>query len=248
MKTPSAASKASSLTWEAARQGLAAVRAKGGEDARRVAKVNLDKALSRLGAVKTALAQDTVRAPISGVVQMPATPDEMLVRGRAVEKGETLLTIADVDRLSVLAPVDEVEVTAIRPGQPVTVRGDAFSGLVLRGTVSHVSEQPRALKPKGGTPQFDVTVRLDGLGEAQRKRLRIGMSAHLHIVTYSNPSALMVLIEAVGESGGASVVRVLDKATGEVRTRVVEVGLTTLDKIEVTGGLKAGETVVLDGV
>ena len=135
------------LDLEAARQGLAAVRAKGGADARRVAKVSLDKALSRLAAVKTALAQDTVRAPISGVVQRPATPDGMLVRGRTVEKGETLLTIADVDRLSVLAPVDEVEVTSIRPGQPVTVRGDAFSGLVLRGAVSRVSEQPRAPNP-----------------------------------------------------------------------------------------------------
>ena len=236
------------LDLEAARQDLDAVRAKGGEDARRVAKVNLDKALSRLRAVEAALAQDTIRAPISGVVQMPVTPEETLVRGRTVEKGETLLTIADVDRLSVLAPVDEVAVTGIRPGQPVTVRGDAFSSLVLRGAVNHVSEQPRAPKPRGGTTLFDVTVRLDDLGEAQRKRLRIGMSAHIHIVTYSNPSALMVPIEAVGESGGASVVRILDEATGEVRTRVVEVGLTTLDRIEVTGGLKAGETVMLDGV
>ena len=80
-------------------------------------------------------------------------------------------------------------------------------------------------------PLFDVTVRLDDLGEGQRGQLRIGMSAHLHIVTYRNPSALMVPIEAVGESGGASVVRVLDEATGEVHERAVEVGLTTLNKI-----------------
>ena len=236
------------LDLEAARQDLDAVRAKGGEDARRVATVNLDKARSRLSAVETALAQDTVMAPISGVIQMPATPEGTLVRGRNVEKGDALLTIADVDRLAVLAPVDEVEVTAIRPDQPVTVQGDAFPGLVLRGAVSHVSQQPRASKQTGGVTLFDVTVRLDDLGEAQRERLRIGMSAHLHIVTYRNPSALMVPIEAVGESGGTSVVRFLDEATGEVRTRAVEVGLTTLDKIEVTAGLKAGEMVVLGGV
>ena len=236
------------LDLEAAQQDLDAVRAKGGKDARRVAKVNLDKARNRLSAVEAALAQDTVRAPISGVVKMPATPEDALVRGRNVEKGDALLTISDVDRLSVQAPVDEVAVTAIRPGQPVTVQGDAFPGLVLRGAVSRVSRQPRALKATGNeVPLFDVTVRLDELGEAQRGRLRIGMSAHLRIVTYSNPTALMVPIEAVGESGGASVVRVLDEATGEVQTRVVEVGLTTLSKIEVTGGLEAGEIVVLSG-
>ncbi len=237
------------LDLEAAQQDLDAVRAKGGEDARRVARVNLDKARNRLGGVEAALAQDTVRAPISGVVQIPATPENLLVRGQTVKKGETLLTIADVDRLSVLAPVDEVEVTAIRPGQPVTVRGDAFPGLALRGAVSRVSRQPRASKAGGHeAPLFDVTVQLDGLGKAQRERLRIGMSAHLHIVTYRNPSALMVPIEAVGEHGGVSVVRVLDEATGEVRERAVEVGLTALSKIEVTGGLEAGEIVVLDGV
>ena len=137
--------------------------------------------------------------------------------------------------------------TAIRPGQRVAVQGDAFPGLALRGAVSHVSQQPRAHKP-GKLPLFDVTVQLDRLSEAQRERLRIGMSAHLHIVTYSNPSALMVPIEAVGESGGSSVVRVLDEATGEVRERAVDVGLTTLGKIEVTDGLETGEIVVLNGV
>ena len=236
------------LDLEAARQDLEAVRARGGADARRVAKVNLEKALSRLRAVEAALAQDTVKAPISGVVQMPATPEGMLVRGQTVEKGDALLTIADVDRLSVLAPVDEVEVTAIRPGQRVTVRGDAFPGLLLEGAVSHVSRQPRDAKTRAGAlPLFDVTVRLDGLDEARRERLRLGMSAQLHVVTYRNPSALMVPIGAVGENGGATTVRVLDEATGEVGTRAVEVGLTTLDRIEVTSGLKAGDRVVLDG-
>ena len=235
------------LDLEAARQDLDAVRAKGGEDAKRVAMVKLDKTRSRLRAVEKALARDTVRAPISGVVQMPVKPEDTLVRGQNVKRGDELLTIADVDRLAVLAPVDEVAVAAIRPGQRVAVQGDAFPGLALRGAVSHVSQQPRAHKP-GKVPLFDVTVQLDRLSEAQRERLRIGMSAHLHIVTYSNPSALMVPIEAVGENRGSSVVRVLDEATGEVRERAVDVGLTTLGKIEVTDGLETGEIVVLNGV
>ncbi len=149
------------LDLEAARQNLDAVRAKGGDDARRVANVNLEKARSRLSAVEAALAQDTVVAPISGVVQMPATPEGTLVRGLSVEKGNALLTIADVDRLAVLAQIDEVEVTAIRPGQPVTVQGDAFPDLVLRGVVRHVSQQPRASKPTGGVPLFTLNNRTD---------------------------------------------------------------------------------------
>ena len=77
--------------------------------------------------------------------------------------------------------------------------------------------------------------------------MRVGMSAHLRIVTYRNPSALMLPIEALGRNGGESVVRVLDEASGELLERTVELGLATLEKVEVTGGLQAGETVALGG-
>ena len=234
------------LDFEAARQDLEAVRARGGEDARRLAELNLGKARDRLRSVEAVLARDTVEAPISGVILEPAGPDRTLVRGREVKKGDALLTIADIDRMAVVAMVDEVEVTAIRAGQPVTVRGDAFPNLELRGSVSHVSSQPHR-QQAGGAPRFEVTVRLDALSDAQRRRLRTGMSAHLRIVTYRNPSALMVPIEAVRTGGGASRVRILDEASGEVRERAVEIGLTTLGAVEVTAGLDAGETVVLSG-
>lgn len=234
------------LDFEAARQDLAAVRARGGEDAKRVAEFDLGKARDRLSAIEATLANDTVEAPISGVILEPARPEQRLVRGREVRKGIPLLTIADFDRMAVVAQVDEVEVTAVRVGQPVTVRGDAFRGLELSGAVSHVASQPGASR-SGGAARFAVTVRLDDLGDAQRERLRTGMTVHLRIVTYRNPSALMVPIEAVRVGGGTSRLRVLDEASGEVHEREVEIGLTTLSAVEVTGGLEAGEAVVLSG-
>ena len=235
------------LDLEAARQDLEAVRAKGGAESRRVAEFNLEKARDQLRAIEATLANDEVEAPISGVILEAGGSDVTLVQGREVSKGATLLVIADFDRMAVLAPVDEVEVTAVRTGQPATVRGDAFPGLELRGTVSHVSSQPRGVH-SGARPQFEVTVGLEDLSDEQREHLRSGMSAHLRIVTYHNPSAVMLPIEAVFAAGGRSQVRVLDEASGEVRERAVQTGLTTLDAVEVTGGLEAGEVVVLSGV
>ena len=234
------------LDLEAARQDLEAVRAKGGAESRRVAEFDLGKARDQLRAIEETLANDTVEAPISGVILEPAGSDVPLVRGREVSKGDPLLVIADFDRMTVLALVDEVEVTAVRTGQPATVRGDAFPGLELHGTVRHVSSQPRGVQ-SGAGPRFEVTVGLEDLSDEQRERLRSGMSAHLRIVTYRNPSAMMLPLEAVLAAGGRSQVRVLDEASGEVRERAVQTGLTTLDAVEVTGGIEAGEVVVLSG-
>ena len=232
------------LDFEAARQDLDAIRAKSGGKARQVAEVKLRRARNKLRAIEASLEQDTVEAPISGVVSMPAAEEALLAEGRSVTKGDTLLVISDVDRMAVVAPVDEVEVASIRPGQPVTVRGDAFPGLEMRGTVSHVSPEPRASKA-GEAPRFEVRVNLDDPGDGQRERMRAGMSAHLRIVTYRNPSALMIPIEALDGRGEATVVRVLDEASGELLERTVELGLATLEKVEVTGGLQAGEIVAL---
>ena len=235
------------LDFEAARQDLEAIRAKSGGKAREVAEVKLRRARNKLRAIEASLEQDTIKAPISGVVSMPTAAEEaLLAEGRSVTKGDTLLVISDVDRMAVVAPVDEVEVVSIRPGQPVTVRGDAFPGLEMRGSVSYVSPEPRASKA-GEAPRFEVRVSLDDPGDGQRERMRAGMSAHLRIVTYRNPSALMIPIEALGGSGEASVVRVLDEASGELQERTVELGLATLEKVEVTGGLQAGEIVALGG-
>lgn len=172
--------------------------------------------------------------------------ESLLAEGQGVAKGDTLLAISDVDRMAVVAPVDEVEVPSIRPGQPVTVRGDAFPGLEVRGTVTHVSPEPRASTP-GEAPRFEVQVSLDDPGDRQRERMRTGMSAHLRIATCRNSSALMLPSEAPSGSGEASVVRVLDEATGVLQERTVEPGLATLDKVEVIGGLQAGEIVAPRG-
>ena len=232
------------LDFEAIEQDLAAARARGGAEARRVARLELDKAESRLRSLEASLRQDGVTAPITGVIQ-PTEPDqEALAAGQEVKKGKTLFRIADFSRMAVVTRVDEVEVIKLRVGQAVTVRGDAFGGLELSGTVSHVSSQ--AVEASAKEPvQFEVIATLDRVDEGRRQELRAGMSAHLDIVTYRNPAALMVPLEAVQVRGDARLVRVLDGHGREVEEREVEVGLTTLRAVEVIRGLEAGEEVVL---
>ena len=238
------------LDFEAARDEFASVRAQGGEEALEEARLEFEAAQQALEAAQQELqvfgdvvGNASMRAPIAGVVLAPARAGRELTEGRPVRTGDVLLTIGDFSRLSAVVKADESDVARLRAGQKVTVTGNAFRGLTLEGEVSHVSSQA---DPKSrGIPSFAVAVTLDPVGPEEAERLRAGMSAKIRIVTYSNPKALLVPIDAVLSRRGVHRLRVVDPDSGEVEEREVEIGPTTRDSVEILAGLKPGETILL---
>ena len=230
------------LDFEAAHEDLEAARARGGREALDKAALELSTAEEEMHELARSLAQGRVHAPLSGVV-LASSGGTNLVDGRSVSKGEALLTIGDFSRMAAVAKVDEVDVVRIAVGQPVSVTGNAFRGLRLQGTVTHVAFQP---DPRSrGTPQFDVVVTLDSLEPEQEARIRAGMSSRLEIVVYSKEAALMVPLEAVEDRGRSYWISVIDPTTREVTKREVEVGPTTQDAVEVVNGLAPGDEIVV---
>ena len=230
------------LDREAAREDLEAVSARGGREALDKAKLELSAAEEEMQELARNLERAHVHAPLSGIV-LARSGSAGLVEGRSVGKGEALLTIGDFSRMAAKAKVDEIDVVRIALGQPVSVTGNAFAGLRLQGTVTHVASQPDPRS--GGTPQFDVVVTLDPLDARQKEQIRAGMSSRLQIVVYSREDALMVPLEAVDDRGGSYWMSVIDPSTREVTEREVEIGPTTQDSIEVLAGLAPGDEIVV---
>lgn len=232
------------LDFEAARMAYEAAKARGGEEARNKAALQLSAAREEMEELEKGATLGQVRSPVTGMVMASSRGRAaFLSEGTSVKKGGMLLAIGDFSRMTALTAVDEVDVLRIREGQQVSVTGNAFSGLRLEGAVTRVSSQP--LPKVRGVVQFEVEVTLDALEPAQRERLRTGMSSRLEIVVYHKDSALLVPIEAVEKRGGVRRVRVVEPGTGEVREREVEIGPTTLDSVEIVAGLEAGEEIVL---
>ena len=232
------------LDVEAARQDLDAARARGGEEALDKAVLELSSAEDEMRELAESLGTGLVHAPVSGAVLAPSRSGaNVLAAGRSVEEGEALLRIGDFSRMTAIAAVDEVDVVRIAVGQAVSVAGNAFPDLRMRGTVTHVSSQP--LPKSRGATQFEVEVTLDPLEADQRQRLRAGMSSRLQVVVYSNDAALMVPIEAVERSGPSHLVRLVNRETREVQEHAVQVGTTTLDSVEITDGLQPGDEIVV---
>ena len=244
------------LDLQSAQQDLQAILARGAAELD-VAQLELDNANARLKGVEETLSRASVTAPASGVVMHPETrvadgeaagsadAGGELKRGASVERGERLLTLGDLQGLSITGHVDEVDVTRLRPGQAATIVGDAFQRVELRGRVVRVSSQA-VLRGEGhGTPLFEVAAAVESLTGEQRRALRLGMSATLEVVVYEKDDALLVPIDAVETGGDSSRVRVRDRATGAVRLVEVTTGITTLDSVEIVDGITAGDEIVL---
>ncbi|MCY3802869.1 MAG: PAS domain S-box protein [Gammaproteobacteria bacterium] len=232
------------LDFEAARQSLASTRARGQGHQKKVAQLEFEKAQKKLRLLEEDLLAESVSAPIAGAILPLELNMDGLAEGQAVVKGEVLLTIADSEKLTAVTSVDEVNVTKVRAGQPVSIRGDAFSDFMLRGTVSHVSPQSRQ-NVKGGAPRFEVTVELEPLEGMKRSHLRAGMSCQVRIVVHHNPQALMVPVEAIDTRGDQFLVHILDPDTGAARVQEVQIGLTSLEAVEVLSGIAHGDRVIL---
>ncbi len=239
------------LDFEAASQELASVKNKANAEERQIAALEVENARSQVKKLEEKLSLSTVEAPISGIIQEGAggVYQKALTAGRSLTQGEQLLNIANFEQVAVSTTVDEIDVGKIRVGQPVWITGPGFPGLRLAGEVTQIAARASGNQwGDGGSPRFEINVALDGLSAAHRDVLRVGMSAHVTIVVYNQPAALLVPIAAVEKRHNGTWVRVFNRETGSAERREVQLGLTTLDSVEVVKGIRHGEEVVLPGI
>lgn len=226
----------------AAEEELESVREKGGPENLKISKMDLENARVNLEVLEKQMSQKEVRAPVSGVVIRPVAADDKnvsLEKGARITTGMSLLAVGDMDGVIVKAKVDEIDVGKITPGQPVSATGDAFPGIRLQGTVSHISAQASSGTGQTGS-NFDALVVFPDIDRKILQSIRVGMSADLEVVVYNRGDATVVPIRHVRVMRGVPTVRLL-AADGTVSEKKVQTGITTLSHVEITSGVKPGD-------
>lgn len=239
------------LQFQAAQQDLAATMERGSELHLRTAELELANAETRLREIENDLQNSEVRAQVSGVVLLPPERQggqgrsETIEVGSRVSRGQTMFGIGDLAGFLVRGQVDEIDVNQVRPGQSVTVTGDAFAGEVLTGRVASVAAQ--ASSDQGGMgrgmPNFAVSIAITDLTPEQRARLAVGMSASLAIITHEREDAVVLPPQAVRDEGGTRIVRV--REGGRIVSRPITLGISTPEGVEIRTGLAPGDVVLL---
>lgn len=200
------------------------------------------RAEAALKQAQRALDQATLAAPFAATVARI----DLRVGERAGQNG--VIAIADLSSFHIDVPVDELDVAQVAAGQPVKIALDALPGKDLSGTVSAVD--PLATRSDKGTNTYKVTVTIASADAG----IKPGMTAVAQIVTQSKPNAVLVPRRAVQSENGQSFVLVPkagqpdSSGTPASERRPVTLGLSNSELVEVTGGLRAGEQVLVKDV
>lgn len=166
-----------------------------------------------------------IKAPTAGLVLERAARIGSIVSAQS----GTLFRIARDGLVELDAEVIETELARVEPGQPVAVT--VAGGHKVQGTVRLVS------------PEVNATTRLGHVRIAfpADTDLRVGSFVRGSIEV-ARREGVTVPVAAVVTSGDTSTVQVV--VDGKIEERTVETGLSAGGFVEVTDGLKAGETVV----
>ena len=171
-----------------------------------------------------------------------SSPRRKVRLGDRVTPSQGIVRVVDVGRMQVDTSVPERSIHRIRRGQPVTVRLEAFPGLILPGQVRAVGALARTPFDAGlDGKRFDVTVELYPTAED----LRPEMTARVDILVEERPDVVRLPINAVFEREGLSTVNVL--RGNRVEARQVDLGEQNRRFVEVLAGVAEGERVLLTG-
>jgi HlyD family secretion protein len=213
--------------------------------------------------------QARVTAPMSGVIIKKGVElGETVTSGvSSFNEGTTMFTVADLKSLIIRVNLNEVDIAKVRVGQPVSVTLDAYPQKIFTGKVRFVAP---AAKIVDKIKVFEIEVALDKLDEA----FRTGMSANVEILGDRRADALSVPLEALQRRDGQTVVyrmkagldpKRIDEAREALDGRskfvwlsenwksyfepvTVNAGVATLERVEITSGLRPGDQVALEDV
>ncbi len=205
-------------------------------------------------AVKTArinLAYTRIIAPFAGTVLAVTTRQGQTVN--AAQSAPTIVTLGQLDRMTIDAEIAEADVINVRPGMGVyfTILGDPDHRFT--GRLRAIAPAPTAYVSAAGAiaaaaSATAAAVYYNGVFDVDNpgRRLRTTMTANVSIILKEARKVLTISSAALGSTGrnGESRVRVVD-AKGRVTNRLVRIGLNDGARAEVLSGLASGEKVVV---
>jgi len=223
----------------------------------------VQQAQAALSQARVDLSRTTIYAPMSGTISALNKEQGEIALGSQFQK-DVIMTVADLSVMEARVNVDENDIGSLAVGQPAEIQVDALPNQTLKGVVYEIGSSANATG--AGTTQqkteFEVKIAITD----PPKTLRPGMTASADIITNTNDHSLSVPLQSVA-------VRTVDQRTmkgehkqdaatkykadhdgfveivfcvenGRAVAKQVKTGIQSQDLIEITDGLREGDTIV----
>ncbi|EGF6523996.1 efflux RND transporter periplasmic adaptor subunit [Salmonella enterica] len=214
----------------------------------------LVKAQIEMDKKKVELGYTRVIAPMDGIVIAVVTQQGQTVNSS--QSAPTIIKLARLDVMTIKAQISEADITRIAPGQKARFTIFPEPDRHYDATLRAVEMAPESVMKDdslagsssasgSGTPNASVYYNALLDVPNPENRLRIAMTAQVTLLIGEAKNTLLVPIQAVyNADGNKQLVRVLT-GNGMLETREVKTGITNSVDIQILGGLKVGEMVVL---
>ncbi|MDZ4799289.1 MAG: efflux RND transporter periplasmic adaptor subunit [Bryobacteraceae bacterium] len=200
----------------------------------RIAEARVEQAKSRLASVTAQLQFADLRAPFSGVIT-----EQFQYAGDLGQPSSPIFTIVDLATVSARAQVPEAEASRVTLGQPCAFSGGDSEEKATGGKVSVIS---RAVDAQRRTVEIWCEI------SRPPSTLRSGTFGRVAFQTGSLQDTVLVPVGALQLEEGTrkGSVLIVDSRNIAHRTEV-EVGDLAGEKRVILRGLKAGQTVIVEG-
>ncbi len=163
---------------------------------------------------------------------------ELRIGGR-VQTHKILMTISEMDNLSIKMSVAEDDIQHLTKDLAITVYPDAFPATDFPGALTKVDP----IATKIGFSSTERRFKVMGKCNEKTPDLRSGMNCRVAIASKPVHNALQVPVQSVFRIDGAFVCFV--KLADRFEKRKVRIGLSNAQTVHITDGLSEGETVCL---
>lgn len=195
------------------------------------ARSNLAISTATVELARVKLAKYTITAPFDGIAGL-----RQVSQGDYVGAGEDLFNLEAIDPVKADFRIGERYLPAIRAGQPIEVKVDAYGGRLFQGDVY-------AIDPKIDATGRSIIIR--ARIDNSEQLLRPGLFARIALIIETKPNALSVPEQAIVPRGqNQYVYRIVDGKAQQIEVRL---GTRREGRVEIVDGLSEGDTVITAG-
>ncbi len=215
------------------------------------------------------LSRTTIYSPMAGTISKLSVELGERVVGTAQMAGTEIVRVANLQNMEVVVDVNENDIVKVSVGDSTKVEVDAYLKREFKGVVTEIANSAESALSADQVTNFKVKVRIlpnsykdltEGKPESYSP-FRPGMTATVDIITNKKKDVIGVPISSIviktdttsSRSVGApknnlasaeKFEAVYVKDGEEAKLRVVTTGVQDDTNIEITSGLKEGETVI----
>jgi multidrug efflux pump subunit AcrA (membrane-fusion protein) len=136
--------------------------------------------------------------------------------------------------------IDETDMDKAAVGEKTTIVFDALPDQTFTGKVTRIDP---ALESSGGYNVVTGLIQMDPVDESTNTTLLKGMTATVQLVQASAENVLLIPVQALHDLGDGTYSVFAVGSDGQLKMKVVEIGLQDAASVEIKSGLNVGDVV-----